>query len=56
MRRIKLFWDTLTGARLRQARRRHRRAAAELDAALRAVTMGGDRLPSGAVSLPVPGR
>lgn len=51
---LRRIWRTLTGARLRKARRRHRRAAEELDAALRAVVEGGPNMPSGARSLPVP--
>ena len=54
MKRWRRLWATVTGARLRRARKRHRRAAAELDAALRAVVEGGDRMPSGAEALPVP--
>ena len=54
MRRLKRLWGSLTGARLRKARKRHRRAAAELDRALRAVVEGGSRMPSGAEALHVP--
>jgi hypothetical protein len=54
VRRLRQLWGSLTGARLRKARKRHRRAAMELDSALRAVVEGGSRMPSGADALPVP--
>ena len=54
MRGLRRLWGAITGERLRRARRRHQRAAAELDRALRDVVEGGARMPSGAQSLYVP--